>query len=151
MLTSSVCPNCANCLYTRPIDPDDLGRIGERLTGYCYTCPYLCPVSWLMKKGKNDKTKEDSDSDSGSDDRHIGVKFEREKAQKELPEHDIDDDTVVGNATIQHAAVEDVVEDAAVEGASACHPPANKILSFDPDDILWQVIIAGVNDEIYRL
>ncbi|KAJ5407603.1 hypothetical protein N7509_001486 [Penicillium cosmopolitanum] len=120
------CPNCANCLYTKPTDPADPDRIGERLTCYCYTCPYQCPVSWLMERHENGQTQEDSDSDS--DDTDVGVKVESEEGGSDKAANDKVEDHA------KDAAVEDAaVEDAAVEEDDAGYSPTSMIPSDGTD------------------
>jgi hypothetical protein len=126
MLTFPVCPNCANCLYTKPTDPADPDRIDERLTCYCYTCPYQCPVSWLRERHENDQTQEgsDSDSDSDLDDTDVGVKVESDEGGSDKAEND---------------KVEDHAKDTAVEEDDACHSPTSMIPSDGTD---------GTNDSL---
>ncbi|KAJ5974679.1 hypothetical protein N7481_011889 [Penicillium waksmanii] len=122
----SVCPNCANCLYTKPTDPADPERIGERLTCYCYTCPYQCPVSWLMETREDDQTQEDSNSDSDSDDTDVGVKVESDEGGSHKAENDIVEDHAEDTVVEKDAVIG---KHATVEEDDACHSLTSKISS----------------------
>ncbi|CAI7624299.1 unnamed protein product [Penicillium pancosmium] len=129
------CPNCANCLYTKPTDPADPDRIGERLTCYCYTCPYQCPVSWLMERHEDDQTQED-DSNSDSDDTDVGVKVESDEGASDKAENNRVGDHAEDTVVEKDAAVE---EEDAVEEDDACHSPTSMIPSDGTD---------GANDSL---